>query len=329
MTTSQKFLVKGSGDIVTFTNGTSFPRKFLKDSLPDVPTAVFFAKVYRLEPAELSDLICDLFPSRVTNALFAEAEEHSTTLQDYIVEQYYDTVTGEWNYDAGGAEEGPLAAKQEVQAEVLPEVWKSIELEIAASIADVAAKLSDTVARMPGRTGEMLFRSMATMNAKRPTIGDYRATIHHQQIKKVLVVLDVSGSMTEQTIHTIVDDVVGLAYESNADLAIVSNSCTYWPAGGYNTQVVLDAAEYGGTYYEELRSLFEQSWDVVITIADYDSSWSAKDVLSQCSGRIGELFDISLVDRSTFLAECLGQLADKVQPLLVSKPAVMPRRTWY
>lgn len=323
MTQPEKYLVKGMYDTVTFECGRTFPRKFLKDSLPDVPTAIFFAKVYQLTPAELAELLQDVFPSKVTDALFAEAALHSTTLQDYLVEEYYDDASGEWDYLTGGAEDGPLAAKEEVHAEVLPEVWKGIEMTIADSIQQVAEKLADTVARMPGRTGEMLFRSMATMNAKRPTIGDYRAVIHHQQVNKVLLVFDVSGSMSEATVKTIVDDVVGLAYESNADLAIVSNSCTYWPAGGYNTQVVLDAAEYGGTHYEELRSLFEQNWDVVITIADYDSSWSAKDVLGRCSGRIGILYDVSLVDRSTYLAECLAQLADEVQPLLVSSTRSM------
>lgn len=319
MTESQKFLVNSSADVLHFETGVSFPRKFLKASLPDVPTAVFFAKVYQLTPAELAEVISVVFPSKVTDALLNEAHAHSTTLQDYLVEEYYDDASGEWEYLTGGAEEGPLAAKQEVQAEILPEVWKSIELEIADSIQQVADKLRDVVAHMPGRTGEMLFKSMAVMNQKRPTIGDHRAVIHHQPVKQVLVVFDVSGSMSENTVRTIVDDVVGLAYESNADLAIVSNTCTYWPAGGYNTQVVLDAAEYGGTHYEELRSLFERDWDVVITVADYDSAWSAKNALAQCSGRIGQLFDISLVHRSTYLAECLGQLADNVQPLLISR----------
>jgi len=135
----------------------------------------------------------------------------------------------------------------------------------------------------------------------------------------------VSGSMSEPTVRTIVDDVVGLAYEANAALAIVSNTCTYWDAGAYNTDVVLAAAEYGGTHYEQLAPLFSNGldWDVVITIADYDSSYSSKDVLGQCTGRIGELFDISLVQRSTFLAECLGQLADKVRPLMVSSTQLM------
>ena len=317
MTESQKFLVKGAGDVLTF--GTvSFPRKFLKDSLPDVRTAVFFAKVYKLQPQELSTLIADVFPSTVVDALLNEADLHSTTLQDYLVDEYFDDTTGEWEYDVAGAEDGVVGSKQPVQAEILPEVWKGIELEIATSIQQVAEKLGDTVARMPGRTGEMLFRSMAVMNQKRPTIGDYRAAIHHRPVNHTLVVLDCSGSMSEETVTTILPDVIGMSYEADASLAIVSNTTTFWDAGSYNMDLVLEAAEFMGTHYETLRSLFERDWDVVITIADYDSAVSAKSVLAQCSGRIGQLFDISLVNRSTYLAECLGQLADKVQPLLIS-----------
>ena len=56
-----------------------------------------------------------------------------------------------------------------------------------------------------------------------------------------------------------------------------------------------------------------------VTIADYDSSLGAKQVLASRSGRIGTVLDISLVGKPTFLSECVGQLADEVKPLLVAQ----------
>ena len=214
---------------------------------------------------------------------------------------------------------GHAAAPGSRDAEILPEVWKNIELTIAKSIAEVAASTSNTIEHMPGRTGEMIFQTLAKMNARRPTLGDYRAGFKHSPVKSVLVVFDVSGSMSEPTVRTIVDDVVSMAYEANAALVIVSNNAFYYSAGGFSTEQVLDDAEYGGTHYEMLAPFFtDQNWDAVITIADYDSSPSAKSVLARCNGKIGQLFDVSLVDRSTYLAECLQHMADEVRPLLVA-----------
>jgi hypothetical protein len=58
---------------------------------------------------------------------------------------------------------------------------------------------------------------------------------------------------------------------------------------------------------------------VVVTIADYDSSWSAREeIKKECTGKIELLLDISLVSRPTFLSEVVGQLATEVRPLLVA-----------
>ena len=109
-----------------------------------------------------------------------------------------------------------------------------------------------------------------------------------------------------------------MSYLANAHLAIVSNTCTYWPAGAYGSDDVLAKAEFGGTYYETLAPLFDRDWGTVVTVADYDSSYGAKDALARCTGHIDEVLDISLVNQPTFLAECVGQLADEVRPLLVA-----------
>lgn len=315
--TVPKLLIHSSNEVTTFTNGRAFPSKFLKDALPDVQTVLFFAKVYELEAADVSALLNTCVPSDVVSALTDEAMAHSLTLQDFLVEECWDG--SEWYYPDMECIEGMPGAKAPVDAEVLPEVWANIELTIADSIKKVAETISSTIEHMPGRTGEMVFQTLAKVNARRPTLGTYQAGFKHEQVKRVLVVFDVSGSMSEPTVKTIVDDVVGLAYEANASLAIVSNTCTYWPAGGYSTADVLGAAEYGGTHYEQLAPLFtNEDWDAVVTIADYDSSLSSKAVLARCNGKIGQLFDVSLVNRSTFLAECLGQLADEVRPLLIA-----------
>lgn len=311
-------LVKGHFDTVTY-GGKTFPTKFLQSSLQDVKTAVFFAQLYKLSPQETADLVVTVMPSDVSKALFAEAETHSMELQDYLVEEYWDDISGEWQYDVAAAEEGSVERPEPVHAEILPEVWKGMEIEIADSIAEVAEKIGDVIVHMPGKTGEMVFKNLAVVNSKRPVIGDFKARIQHPQVKKVLLVLDVSGSMTADTVRTILGEVVGLAYETNASFAVVSNTCTFWGPGEYNERNVLEAAEFMGTHYEQLAPLFDdQVWDAVITVADYDSSPSAKVVLQRCQGRIGQLFDISLVSRSTYLAECLSHMADEVRPLLIA-----------
>lgn len=165
----------------------------------------------------------------------------------------------------------------------------------------------------------MLFASMAKINRLRPTVGVYGAHIRHAPVPEVLVVLDVSGSMTEETIEAIIGDVVAMSYNANASLAVVSNSAFLWAPGGYSVKDVLAKAEYGGTHYEQLKPLFDQSWGTVITIADYDSSPIAKKTLANCKGRIGQVLDISLVSRTTFLAECVGQLAYEVRPLMLAQ----------
>ena len=41
-------------------------------------------------------------------------------------------------------------------------------------------------------------------------------------------------------------------------------------------------------------------------------------IATQCAGRIGKVVDVSLVNRPTFLAACVGQLAQEVEPILVA-----------
>lgn len=289
--------------------GLKFPVSTLKAMLPDAETVFFFGKVYELDHVQLSTLLYTVLPgSNLVDALSDGA--HSTALQGYL---------GDMLDDIHGVEEGDVVFDPDVpKGEILPEVWKQLEVEVAQSIKDVAAKLTEVVGMLPGKTGEMHFKSMMALNARRPTIGDYRARIHHGRQQQNLLVLDVSGSMNEHTVSTIVEDVVALAYNANAHLAIVSNTVTHWEPGNYDVDSVLSKAEYGGTHYEQLAPLMDQDWGVVITVADYDSYVDARDAIRQRTGSIDLVLDVSLVNKPTFLAECLGTIAREVRPILVA-----------
>ena len=280
----------------------------LRRHLPTVELALFFAKVYQLDYTKLSQLLRMLFNTPVVQALTEGS--HSVELQDYLVETVPTEILAEMQQ---------FTSEPMPSSEVLVQLWKSLEVEVAKSIQEVANKLAGTLHLLPSKEGDMLFASMAKINRLRPTVGVYGAHIKHAPVPEVLVVLDVSGSMTEETIEAIIGDVVAMSYNANASLAVVSNSAFLWAPGGYSVKDVLAKAEYGGTHYEQLKPLFDQSWGTVITIADYDSSPSAKKTLANCKGHIGQVLDISLVSRTTFLAECVGQLADEVRPLMLAQ----------
>lgn len=310
--------LRRSLDLFEIKPGTKFSLATLKDLLPDVETLLFFGKVYDLNAQQLAALLHKVLNTDLTSALFAEGAEHSNDLQYYLLGGY-----DEDGHYYGGivppAEAGGITLNPDVpKGEILPEVWKQLEVEVAASIKAVAEKLEHVVNLMPGKQGRMMFQSMRVMNAKRPVIGDYRAVIQHERQQQNLVILDVSGSMSEGTIRRIIDDVVAMSYTANAHMAVVSNSTFYWEPGTYSVDDVLAKCQFGGTHYETLAPLFDRDWGVVITVADYDSSQAAKQHLAQnCTGRIESVMDISLVGRPTFLAECVGQLANEVRPLLV------------
>lgn len=296
-------------ELVQVKPGLRFSKAALLELLPTVEDILFFGKLYDLDHVQLSALLQTLVQTPLVQALLGGV--HSTELQDYLVDLTEDIP----HVTAGDINLSPTVP----HGEILPQMWEQLEVEVANSIKAVAAKLESVVSHMPGKQGQMLFKSLAVMNAKRPTIGDHRAVIHHARAKAPnLVILDVSGSMTEQTIGTIVNDVVAMSYAADAHLAIVSDTCTVWEPGTYGTTDVLDKAEFSGTRYETLAPLFDgHDWGVVVTVADYDSSWSAKGVLARCTAKVDEVLDISLVNRPTYLAECVGQLAKSTRPLLI------------
>ncbi len=280
----------------------------LKRLLPDIETALFFGKVYKLDAYQLGQLLQLTHESDVLTALFEGS--HSVELQSYLVDVVPDHIDVEPYI---GTPDEPK------DSEVLAQLFASAEVEVAESIAKVADTLAGTLNRLPSKEGQMLFKSMASLNHKRGTIGTFKASIQHQPVPDVLVILDVSGSMSEGTIRTIVDDVVALSWKANAHLAIVSNDTFLWEPGSYDSAAVLAKAQYGGTHYETLAPLFvNRSWGTVVAIADYDSSHDAKRVIANTNGSVGTMLDISLVNRPTFLGECISTIAQNVKPLLVS-----------
>lgn len=291
--------------------GLKFSVHALKAALPTIEVTLFFAKLYKLNASELARVLLAVHGNiGVVDAICKDDGIHSHELQDYIVELGYEFLIkqGDVRFDP-----------DPVPGEFLPLLWEQLEVDVAKSIQEVADKLADVVGHMPGKNGEMVFQSLMAVNAKRPIIGDYRAKIHHAPAPDNLVILDVSGSMSEETIRTIVEDVVALSYVANAHLAIVSNTTTTWTPGSYDVDSILDEAEYGGTHYETLAQMLDKQWGVVVTIADYDSSIRAKEAIARCVGHIDLLLDISLVNQATFLAEVVGQLASEVRPLMVAE----------
>ena len=293
-------------------NGKKASWASLSKLLPDVETALFFARAVKMNYDKLGELLRGLF--NVKNVIDELTRgDHSEALQGYIV----DTVPPALQYQVANISFVPDSG----QGEILPHMWEAIEIGVADSIGEVAERLSRVLDALPGRAGVMTFQHMMQLNRRRPTIGDYKARINHPRRSKNLVILDDSGSMSQNTIRTIISDVVALGMKADATLALVSNSTRVWDPGTYNVADVLKQGQYGGTRYETLAPLLNQDWGVVVTIADYDSSRDAQRYLKDNveHGSIEKLLDISLVSRPTFLAECVGQFAKELEPLLVAR----------
>ena len=287
----------------------------LKQLLPTVELAIFFGKVYSLDYYKLSELLGLLFNTDVISAL--RDGGHSTELQSYLIDTIPSSLLPEVP--------DPIPAEDLPSSEVMVQLFESITIQVAQSIKEVGNKLGSVLSKMPSKEGSMVFQTMLKMNRNRPTIGVHAAAIQHKRVDDVAVVLDVSGSMTETTVRAILEDVLALTYSTNAHLMTVSNRARHWEPGSASMDAVLKTSEYGGTCYEQLVPMFNREWGTVVTIADYDSSAGAKRALAQCTGHIGQILDISLVNRPTYLGECLGQLADSIEPLLIGKSAYVSR----
>ena len=293
-----------------FGNGRKASMAVLRRVLPDVETALFFAKAFKLDYRQLARLLRGLFKTTVIQALTNGGHSHSVDLQSYII----DTVPAVEIYSA------KVTYDTSYHAEILPEMWDNIDLVIAKSVQEVADKVGSVIEMMPTKEATMVFKTLAKMNRQRPSVGVHVPVFQHRRDTSALVILDDSGSMTRETIDAILEDVIAMSWKANATLALVSNTTRVFEPGSYNAQTVHDTIQLGGTHYETLAPLFDrgQYWNTVMTVADYDSALSAKEALAGLSGRVGKLLDLSLVGKPTFLAECVGQLADSVEPMLVA-----------
>lgn len=296
-------------ELVELKPGLKFPASVLPMMFVEPKDVLWFAKLYRLDAVQLARLMRRALPNHELVQVLTEGD-HSIELQDYLVEIGFDEYV----------EDGSVSFYQgpPPNADLLGDLWEDLEVQVAASIQEVADVLGSSIGRMPGKQGRMVLQQMRVLNRQRPVLGDVRALVQHETHPDNAVVLDVSGSMSEGTIEKIVEPVVSLGYMADAHLVIVSNTATHWGPGEYTVDAVMEAAEFGGTHYETLAPLFERDWGTVVTIADYDSSWSAKGALASCNGSIQQVLDISLVNSPTFLAECLGQLAAEVRPLMIA-----------
>lgn len=306
--------VRRSLNLFDIGNGKKVPELALKQMLPDIETALFFGKVYKLGYAKLSELLYLLFKGiDVVDALIGESASHSHTLQDYVLDVLPDEIEVD-DASAAFSEDVEPPAK----GVLLEQVFEAATVEIATSILTVAEKLHGVLDRLPSKYGDMAFQSMRTLNRQRGSLGTYAAQINHCRVAPRIVVFDVSGSVTPHTVQRIVGEVVALAYKANASLAIVSDTATYWDPGTFTVDDVLAAAEYGGTRYEQLLPLLHRDWETVVAVADYDSQGDVPSYIKRnARGSIGTLFDLSLVNRPTHLSACLGVLAHEVKPLLI------------
>ena len=299
-------------DIIRLSDQTAISVSALRRLLPDINTALFFCKAYKLDNQQVRELLPKLFPDSVLlHSLLAEAASHSQELQDFLVEVYPTEI----QYGEVLPEE-----EQEPPSEtLLAELFREASVTIADNLQVLADKLMTAMDRMPGAAGRMIFTSLARVHRVRGSIGTYEARIDHSRTSRSLVILDVSGSMSWDTVTAILGDVLALTKKADAHLAIVSTNAFLWNPGEATMKAVLDTAEFGGTEYASLIPVLQGTWDTVITIADYDSSRDTKRAIAQdCrSLKIRQLYDMSLVNKPTFLAECLEFAADQTQPLLV------------
>lgn len=271
---------------------------------------VFFAKALNLDAAQLGNLVHRLWKHDLAAAL--TTGEHSLELQEYLIDIGYEPLI----------ESGEVSLVQDATApdqDLLAELFAQAEVQVAQSIEDIISKMTDVLGAVPGKDGELVFETLMQVNKQRPDmLGVHLPRVRRGHEPPTLAIFDVSGSVSEPTVRAVVESVVALGYRANAHLVIVSNTATHWEPGDYSIDTVLARAEYAGTHYEELAPLLQQDWGVVITIADYDSSWRVKDVIAQCTGTIDTVLDISLVSQPTYLAEVVGQLAREVRPLMVA-----------
>jgi hypothetical protein len=298
--------------------GSIYPVDTLKRIIKTPKWAIRFGALKNLDAVQLSSLLRLLFPGTdLIQALTMEGGRHSGHLQSYIVGLGYENLL----FD--GEVTLTESTQPEPEDDMLAELLERFEVVIADDIKQVFDELDDVMIHMPGKQGRMEIKRLLKADKRnRKKIGVAETGVSHTHQRENLVIFDDSGSMGEDTVLRLAHAVKALAMEANAHLVLVSNTARHWKPGEFTVDALRMQAEYGGTHYETLAPLMDRNWGVVVTIADWDSSWGAKEALEDATGSIELLLDISLVSRPTFLAECLEPLAKETRPLLVAKSSL-------
>lgn len=304
-------------ELIEVKPGSVYQISLLRKILKSPKWVIRFGALKQLDAVQLAALLRLLFPdSDLVSAILSEGGRHSGHLQSYIVALGYENLA----YNAEVVPDGTDESAED--DEVLAELVERFETKVAAGLEDVLNELDDVLIHMPGKQGRMEIKRVMKLDRRMRKIGVAETVISHANKRENLVVFDDSGSMGEDTVLRIAAAVKNMANMANAHLVLVSNTARHWNPGEFNVSGIKAAAEYGGTHYETLAPYMERQWGTVVTIADWDSSWGAKEALARCKGSIELLLDISLVARPTFLAECLEPLAREVRPLLVAKSSL-------
>ena len=263
------------------------------------------------------------------------------SVADYLAMGGHSTELQDW-WDANGidfevpdhetvitANESADIEDEEGDADTLLDLVNNSLVKLPTTITELADELFvDVLSKQPsGQASYVLDHLMQV--SKFGQIGTVKTGLEYQADTKAAIVLDCSGSMGTKLGKAIAESVVRLADTLKCDLILVSSTAVRLPAGTFGVKTVLANWQNQLTLYNQLIPYFRdisQSYDTVITIADYDSIASHKLAIQQeCGARIQKVYDVCVeyVEdgrgnlRTSFLAECLGQLADEVIPVFV------------
>ena len=253
---------------------------------------------------------------------------HSTTLQTWLEEEGLTIPVPD---DELVLDEG----KEQQDFEADPDLDTLLELvntalvKLPQSIRELGEGLFlEVLSKQPsGQASYALDHIMAV--SKFGQVGTVKTQMEYEVDTNAVVVVDDSGSMGVALGRAIAEPIVRLADSLKCDLILVSSTATRFPAGTFDVQTILDHWENGWTFYNQLIPFFKdvsQSYDVIVTIADYDSHSEHKaEILKKCGAHAQVLYDINVAYttdgdgnlKTSYLAECLGQLADRVVPVFV------------
>ena len=266
------------------------------------------------------------------------------TVANYLAEGGHSTELQDW-WDANGivfpvpeheavitADEAAVIEDEEGDADTLLDLVNTSLVKLPTTITELAdGVFVDVLSKQPSGQANYVMDYLMQVS-KFGQIGTVKTGLEYQADTKAAIVLDCSGNMGRKLGEAIAESVVKLADTLKCDLILVSSTAVRLPAGTFGVKTVLANWQNQLTLYNQLIPHFRdisQSYDVVITIADYDSISSHKSqIMQECNARIQQVYDVCVEHtldsngnlRTSFLAECLGQLADNVIPVFVGAP---------